>query len=146
MAIIYPIYLHGPAFPGGSVRIFAEPFARAFEFLPLGEPDPVPPLVYHLRTTALTWADSVHGVCWMNNHSQLLRTLRELRRMGRIEAVDAAAVQALRSMAAALDADPSNAALWRQYREALRELTAVDDDGPANVGDLFAEVGDPQAS
>ncbi len=75
---------------------------------------------------------------------ELLRTLAELRRMGRLEPVDAAVVQALRSMARALDEDPGNAALWRQYREALRELTADDDDGSAaDVGELFAEVRAP---
>jgi hypothetical protein len=79
-----------------------------------------------------------------NNHGQLERTLRELRRLGRVEEIDAAAVQMVRTMSAALDADPFNAALWRQYREALRELTA-DESGDA-VGDalesLFAEVRD----
>lgn len=61
------------------------------------------------------------------NRGQLEQTLKELRRLGRLEKIDAAAVQALRSMACALDADPSNAALWKQYREALRELRADDD-------------------
>lgn len=79
------------------------------------------------------------------NHGQLEQTLRELRRLGRIEKIDAAAVQAVRSMAFALDADPANAALWRQYREALRELTADDDDGDigAALGELYSEVGNP---
>jgi hypothetical protein len=78
------------------------------------------------------------------NRGQLEQTLKELRRLGRIEKIDAAAVQALRSMAFALDADPSNAALWRQYREALRELTADDDCGgvDAAIADLFTEMGD----
>jgi predicted GNAT superfamily acetyltransferase len=78
------------------------------------------------------------------NGGQIEQTLRELRRLGRIEKVDAAAVQAVRSMARALDADPQNAALWRQYREALRELTADDSDDSADVAlaELFAEVGD----
>jgi len=78
------------------------------------------------------------------NHGQLEQTLKELRRLGRIEKIDAAAVQALRSMAFALDEDPSNAALWRQYREALRELTADGDDGSADaaLASLFAEMGD----
>ncbi len=81
------------------------------------------------------------------NHGQLGRTLAALRAVGRLEQVDAAAVQALRSMAFALDADPSNAALWRQYREALRELTADDDHGTTDdaLAGLFAEMGDPQA-
>jgi hypothetical protein len=78
----------------------------------------------------------------------LEQTLKELRRLGRIEKIDAAVVQALRSMAFALDEDPSRAALWRQYREALRELTADDDDGTAAaaLAELFTEVGDAAAS
>jgi len=77
------------------------------------------------------------------NSGQVEQTLKELRRLGRIERIDAAAVQMLRSMARALDCDPSNAALWRQYREALRELTVDDtDDSVADaLNDLFAEVG-----
>jgi len=82
------------------------------------------------------------------NHGQLEQTLKELRRLGRIEKIDAAAVQALRSMAFALDADPANAALWRQYREALRELTADDtaDLAAAAAAELYPEVGDTAAS
>lgn len=78
------------------------------------------------------------------NRGQLEQTLKELRRLGRVEKIDAAAVQALRSMAYALDEDPSNAALWRQYREALRELTADDDHISIDdaLDDLFAEVRD----
>jgi cell fate (sporulation/competence/biofilm development) regulator YlbF (YheA/YmcA/DUF963 family) len=84
-----------------------------------------------------------------NNHGQFEQTLKELRRLGRVEKIDAAAVQALRSMSAALDTDPFNAALWRQYREALRELTADDDAGSSfesAVGELFAEVRDSPPS
>ena len=82
------------------------------------------------------------------NRGQLEQTLKELRRLDRLGKIDAAAVQALRSMAFALDDDPSNAALWRQYREALRELTADDDNGSvdAALADLFAEVGDAPPS
>jgi hypothetical protein len=82
------------------------------------------------------------------NRGQLEQTLKELRRLGRIEKIDAAAVQALRSMAFALDGDPANAALWRQYREALRELTADDDDGTADaaLAGLFAEARDEAPS
>jgi len=81
------------------------------------------------------------------NRGQLEQTLRELRRLGRVEKVDAAAVQALRSMAFALDDDPSNAALWRQYREALRELTADDSDGSFDeaAAELYAEACDEAA-
>jgi hypothetical protein len=82
-----------------------------------------------------------------NNSGQFERTLRELRRLGRVENIDAAAVQAVRSMARALDDDPSNAALWRQYREALKELTADDDHGSVDeaLDALFPQVRDPAA-
>lgn len=81
-----------------------------------------------------------------SNAMELGRTIAELRRMGRLEKVDAAAVQAVRSMARALDADPANAALWRQYRETLRELIA-DDAGPGlDLADLFPEVRDETSS
>lgn len=72
------------------------------------------------------------------NRGQLEQTLKELRRLGRIEKIDAAVVQALRSMAFALDIDPSNAALWRQYREGVRELTA--DGGSDSVDDAIADL------
>jgi hypothetical protein len=81
------------------------------------------------------------------NSGQLEQTLKELRRLGRVEKIDAAAVQALRSMARALDEDPASAALWRQYREALKELTADDGDRSVDeaLADLFPEVRDPAA-
>jgi len=82
------------------------------------------------------------------NSGQFARTERELRRLGRVESIDAAAVQALRSMARALDDNPQNAALWRQYREALRELTADDANRSVDeaLADLFPEVRDQAAS
>lgn len=82
------------------------------------------------------------------NHGQLEQTLRELRRLGRVEKIDAAVVQAAHSMAFALDDDPSNAALWRQYLAVLRELTTDDADGTADaaIEELFAEVRDAPPS
>jgi hypothetical protein len=82
------------------------------------------------------------------NTGQLGRTLAELQRMGRLEAIDAARVQALKSMAQALDADPFSAPLWRVYGEALRELTADGDAGGSfeeAVAALSAEVRDAPA-
>lgn len=58
-------------------------------------------------------------------------TLGELRRMGRLEQVDEARVQAVRSMAWALDEQPFNSQMWREYREALERLTADGDDSGA---------------
>jgi hypothetical protein len=79
------------------------------------------------------------------NSGQIEQTLRELRRLGRLEKIDAAKVQALRSMARALDDEPGRAALWRVYLDAVQELTASGDDGGAfdeAVAAMFAEVPD----
>lgn len=69
-------------------------------------------------------------------------TLTELRRMGRLERVDEARVVALRSMAAALDQNPFNSQMWREYREAIEGLTAGDsNDG--SIDDLIDELSAP---
>ena len=83
-----------------------------------------------------------------SNAIELERTLAELDQIGRVEKIDAAAVQALRSMAQALDSDPSQAALWRQYREALRELTADDSSNSVDeaLAALYTEVRDAPPS
>lgn len=66
--------------------------------------------------------------------------------MGRLEKVDAARVQALRSMAVALDLNPFNSQMWHEYWAAIGELTA-DDSGSDAVDrlldDLSAPVRDP---
>ncbi len=69
-------------------------------------------------------------------------TLAELKRMGRLEKIDAARVQALRSMAAALDQNPFNSQMWREYREALGGLTA-DDSTSDPIDDLLDELSAP---
>lgn len=66
-------------------------------------------------------------------------TLAELKRMGRLEQVDAARVQALRSMAVALDQNPFNSQMWREYREAIEGLTA-DDSNSDLADDLMDEL------
>lgn len=82
-----------------------------------------------------------------DNVSELERTLAALDRLGRVEDIDAARVQAVRSMALALDYDPSNAALWRQYREAIKELTASESSSlDSELAGLFSEVGDSPPS
>lgn len=79
------------------------------------------------------------------NASELGKTLKHLQEMGRLEKVDAARVQALRSMAKTLDDQPSNAALWREYGRALKELVADDSGGSVDdaLKDLFGEVRNP---
>lgn len=85
------------------------------------------------------------------NLDALERTLAELKREGRLAKTDAAHIQAVRSMALALDYDPSNASLWRQYREAIKELTASESSSlDSEIARLFAdsdaEMGDPPTS
>lgn len=67
-------------------------------------------------------------------------TLAELGRMGRLEDVDAARIQALRSIAAALDENPFNSQMWREYREAIEGLTADDGDHDGSIEDLIDEL------
>lgn len=76
------------------------------------------------------------------NASELGRTLTHLRELGRLEKVDAARVQMLRSMARALDEQPQNAALWREYRAVLKELVADDSGSAVNeaLAGLFGNV------
>lgn len=74
------------------------------------------------------------------NAQALEETLSILSNTKRIEDVDAAAVQALRSMAWALDEDPSKAALWREYLNALAEVRRADDDADGGLNDALAQI------
>lgn len=62
------------------------------------------------------------------NAAAIDATLALLKDSGRIEDVDAARVQALRSMAEALDLNPFNSQMWREYREAIEGLCRDDRD------------------
>ena len=71
-------------------------------------------------------------------------TIGELRRMGRLEPVDEAKVQALLSMAEALDLNPFNSQMWREYREAIGGLIADDGAaGSASIDGLLDELSTP---
>lgn len=77
-----------------------------------------------------------------SNVEAMESTLAALADAGRIDEVDAARVQALRSMAAALDERPFNSQMWREYRESLEGLVANDgDDGALEA--LLAELSTP---
>lgn len=81
------------------------------------------------------------------NAEAMETTLTALQEMGRLEDVDAARVQALRSMAEALDAKPFNSQMWREYREALEAVLDDDSDTGALEGllsELSAPVRDPK--
>ena len=70
---------------------------------------------------------AAHGESHASNRKALERTLTILRKLGRIEDIDAATVQTIRSLADALDVDPSNAQMWKVYREALNDLMEQDE-------------------
>jgi hypothetical protein len=76
----------------------------------------------------------------MSNVEAFAVTLMELERLGRVETIDAARVEALRLMAAALDADPGKAALWQQYREALAEIVRSDDAVDSDLAEAVAAL------
>jgi len=62
----------------------------------------------------------------MTNAEAAEKTLKALELLGRLEDVDAAKVQTVRALAHAVDADPMNASLWREYRAALRDMEVAD--------------------
>ena len=70
-------------------------------------------------------------------------TLAELERMGRLEKVDTARIQALRSIAEAVDLNPFNSQMWREYREAIGVVTVDDRDSGSSINDLLDELSAP---
>jgi hypothetical protein len=75
-----------------------------------------------------------------HNRRAAERFLTELRRIGRLEAIDVSRVQTLRGIADALDTDPSNAALWKVYREATEDMTRQDDNANDALQDALAKI------
>jgi hypothetical protein len=69
-----------------------------------------------------------------------------LRANGRMEAIDSARLVAAQALADAVDSEPTNASLWREYRAALETLRQAGDNGTddfaALIAGLSAEVGD----
>ena len=80
------------------------------------------------------------------NRTAVETTVEALRATGRLEAVDEARVIAACALADAVDADPTNASLWREYRAAVETLRLATDGGTdefaALMAGLSAEVGD----
>jgi hypothetical protein len=76
------------------------------------------------------------------------RTLTVMGAGGLLEDVDDALVEAVRSLARAVDSDPGNASLWREYRAVLADLRELgDDDSDAFavlLEQLRAPVRDPE--
>lgn len=65
---------------------------------------------------------SAAGLVSGRNERAVNRTLRDLKTAGQLDAVPAALVELCKSLASAVDDEPSNAALFREYRAALDDL------------------------
>lgn len=80
-----------------------------------------------------------------SNAAGLERTLKALAEAGRLDDATEALVALARGLAEAVDADPSNAALWREYRvtvAALNEL-ATDDDVDDDTAAFWLRIRTP---
>lgn len=81
------------------------------------------------------------------NRTAAEATIEALRTAGRLENVDSARIATLQALADAVDLDPSNASLWREYRAAEAVLREVNDESDnelaALLKELQAEMGDP---
>jgi hypothetical protein len=93
------------------------------------------------------------GALKLNGNSGKVRsavdsTIQALRESERLTPIDSARITALEVLADAVDADPSNASLWREYRTAEAALREVNDDGDDEFADLLnrlrPSVGDPK--
>lgn len=78
----------------------------------------------------------VHG----RNRSAVEETVSALEQLGRLEQIDSARVAAARALADAVDADPGNASLWREYRAALESLRQIGSDGTDDFGKLLESL------
>jgi hypothetical protein len=70
----------------------------------------------------------------------LASTLDVLAGLGRIDPIDAARVALVKGLAAAVDCDPLNASLWKQYREALADL--LETEATDGTDSLYAALRD----
>jgi hypothetical protein len=66
-----------------------------------------------------------------SNVVAVARTIGAIRDAGRATPADEAQIAAAELLAAAVDADPLNASLWREYRAALIQLSQIG----ATIGD-----------
>lgn len=71
----------------------------------------------------------------VTNATAVDRTIRALRKAGRLEPEHEALEVMVRRMAKAVDADPENDKLWREYRQGVAMLMAATEGGDA--GDEF---------
>lgn len=67
-------------------------------------------------------------------------TIAALGSAGRLEQIDDARITAFLNLARAVDADPGNASLWREYRQAEAALREDHDGGADAFAELLAEL------
>jgi hypothetical protein len=88
---------------------------------------------------------TVKAPVYGRNRTAIEATIGALREAGRVELIDEARVIAACALADAVDADPTNASLWREYRAAVETLRQASDGGTdefaALMAGLSAEVG-----
>jgi hypothetical protein len=70
------------------------------------------------------------------NRTAAETTIEALEAHERLSDIDAARVALVRALADAVDSDPTNASLWREYRAAEQALRETDD----TTGDEFARL------
>lgn len=84
------------------------------------------------------------------NRTAVNVTVLALQDSGRLSPADAARVSMVESLADAVDADPGNASLWREFRQALDGLMVERDDGidefAAVLGVLQSAMVNPEVS
>jgi len=82
------------------------------------------------------------------NRTAVELMLEALRGSGKLENVDAARATAAQALADAVDSDPSNASLWREYRASLEMLRLLSDGSVDEFAKLLeslsSEMGDPK--
>jgi hypothetical protein len=61
----------------------------------------------------------------MSNRDAVANTIKALEVEGRLTSADAAIVQMVEGLADAVDNDPGNASLWREFRAALETLRTL---------------------
>ena len=70
-------------------------------------------------------------------------TIAALRSAGRLETIDSARITTFQTLADAVDADPVNASLWREYRAAETALREVNDDGNTELTEILSRLSTP---
>lgn len=73
----------------------------------------------------------------------LAATIAQMRSEGRLAAGSEAVVALAEGLAAAVELDVSNAALWKEYRAALATLIAIEGDGDDETQRFLLEVRTP---